>query len=96
MASEITVAVNGALGRMGSTVLTAAALESGVTPVGGADIAASSSSTVILGSSSSVPLASTLADLFKVVKPDVVVDFTNGEAAKNAIATCINARVRVV
>jgi len=96
MASEITVAVNGALGRMGSTVLTAAALESGVTPVGGADIAASSSSTVILGSSASVPLASTLADLFKVVKPDVVVDFTNGEAAKNAIATCINARVRVV
>ncbi|SVA01102.1 uncharacterized protein METZ01_LOCUS53956, partial [marine metagenome] len=39
MASEITVAVNGALGRMGSTVLTAAAHESGVTPVGGADIA---------------------------------------------------------
>ena len=96
MASEITVAVNGALGKMGSTVLTAAAFEHGVIPIGGADIAASSSSTVISGTSISVPLASSLSDLFKTVKPDVVVDFTNGEAAKSAIITCIDAGVRVV
>jgi len=96
MASEITVAVNGALGKMGSTVLTAAAFEPGVTPIGGADIAASSSSTVVSGTSISIPLASSLSDLFKTVKPDVVVDFTNGEAAKSAIITCIDAGVRVV
>ena len=76
MASEITVAVNGALGKMGSTVLTAVALEPGVIPIGGADIAASSCSTVVSGTSISVPLAPSLSDLFKIVKPDVVVDFT--------------------
>ena len=94
--TEITVAVNGALGRMGSTVLSAAAAENGVTPVGGADIAASSDSLTISGTSVSVPLASGLAELFQTVKPDVVVDFTNGEAAKQAIITCIKAGVRVV
>ena len=96
MASEITVAVNGALGKMGSTVLTAAALEPGVIPIGGADIAASSSSIVVSGTTISVPLAPSLSDLFKISKPDVVVDFTNGEAAKSAIITCIDAGVRVV
>jgi 4-hydroxy-tetrahydrodipicolinate reductase len=96
MAPEITVAVNGALGRMGSTVLSAAAAEKGVTPVGGADIAASSDSVTISGTSVSVPLASGLRELFQTVKPDVVVDFTNGEASKDAIITCINAGVRVV
>lgn len=96
MSSEITVAVNGALGRMGSTVLTAAAAEDGVTPVGGADIAASSNSVTISGTSLSVPLAPNLTELFNRVKPDVVVDFTNGEAAKDSIITCIEAGVRVV
>jgi len=93
---EITVAVNGALGRMGSTVLSAAVAEDGVTPVGGVDIAASADSVTVSGTSVSVPLASSLPELFRIVKPDVIVDFTNGEAAKQAIITCINAGVRVV
>jgi 4-hydroxy-tetrahydrodipicolinate reductase len=96
MSPDITVAVNGALGRMGSTVLSAAAAEEGVTPVGGADIAATSDSVTIFGTSVSVVLAPSLSDFFQTVKPDVVVDFTNGEAAKQAIITCINAGVRVV
>jgi 4-hydroxy-tetrahydrodipicolinate reductase len=96
MSPEITVAVNGALGRMGSTVLAAAAAETGVTPVGGADIAASTNLVTISGTSVSVPLAPSLTELFATVKPDVVVDFTNGEAAKEAILTCIDAGVRVV
>ena len=96
MSPEITVAVNGALGRMGSTVLSAAAAEHGVTPVGGADMAASSDSVTILGTSMSVPLAPSITELFAITKPDVVVDFTNGEAAKESILTCIAAGVRVV
>ncbi len=96
MSPEITVAVNGALGRMGSTVLVAASAEHGVTPVGAADIAASSNSVTISGTSTSVPLAPGLTELFDIVKPDVVVDFTNGEAAKEAILTCINSGVKVV
>ena len=96
MSPEIKVAVNGALGRMGSTVLTAAAAENGVTPVGGADLAASSDTVTISGTSISVPLASDLSSLFAITKPDVVVDFTNGEAAKQAITACIEAGVGVV
>jgi 4-hydroxy-tetrahydrodipicolinate reductase len=96
MTPEITVAVNGALGRMGSTVLSAVAAEGGVTPVGGADIAATADTVTISGTSVSVPLAPGLSALFETVTPDVVVDFTNGEAATEAIITGIEAGVRVV
>ncbi len=96
MPTEITVAINGALGRMGSTVLSAAAAEDGVTPVGGADTAATSGTVTIPGTSVSVPLAPDLSSLFTDVKPDVVVDFTNGAAAREAINTCVEAGVRVV
>ena len=93
MSAEITVAVNGALGRMGSTVLSAVAAEDGAVPVGGADIAAVSNTVDVSGTSSSVPLAPSLSELFQTVTPDVVVDFTNGEAAKEAITTCISSGV---
>ena len=96
MSSEITVAVNGALGRMGSTVLTAAVAEDGVTPIGGVDIAASGDIIEIAGTSVSVRLTTSLDGLFESTKPDVVVDFTNGEGAKESILTCIDAGVRVV
>ena len=96
MSPEITVAVNGALGRMGSTVLAAVAAEDGVTPVGGADIAATADTVAIPGTSGSVPLAPALSTLFETVTPDIVVDFTNGEAAKEAITTCVEAGVKVV
>ena len=96
MSAEITVAVNGALGRMGSTVLSAVAAEDGAVPVGGADIAAVSNTVDVSGTSSSVPLAPSLSELFQTVTPDVVVDFTNGEAAKEAITTCISSGVKVV
>jgi 4-hydroxy-tetrahydrodipicolinate reductase len=96
MSTEITVAVNGAIGRMGSTVLAAIAAEAGLTPVGGSDIAATGKTVTIDGTSLSVPLSNSLAELFKTVTPDVVVDFTNGEAAKESIITCINNGVKIV
>ena len=60
MSSEITVVVNGALGRMGSTVLSAAVVESGITPIGGVDIAGNSNLVEIDGTSVTVPLATNL------------------------------------
>ena len=90
MSPGITVAVNGAIGRMGSTVLTAASTEDGVTPVGGADIVASGKTLTIVGTSTRIPLAQSLTELFRAVTPDVVIDFTSGEAAKESIITCIN------
>ncbi|MDA1278704.1 MAG: 4-hydroxy-tetrahydrodipicolinate reductase [Chloroflexi bacterium] len=96
MSPEITVAVNGALGRMGSTVLAAAASQDGIRPVGGADVVAATDTVTVSGTSITVPLAPNLQSLFQTIKPDVVVDFTNGEAASDAIVTCIEAGVRVV
>ena len=94
--SEITVAVNGVLGRMGDTVLNAVDQESGMMPVGGADLSAGKAKTVKTLSGAELPLASDLASLFKVSKPDVVVDFTNAEGGKSAMGTCIEHGVRCV
>ena len=87
--SEITVAVNGVLGRMGSTVLNAVEQEPGLIPVGGADPLADGAGTVKTANGLELPLAKDLATLFKAAKPDVVVDFTNAEGGKAAMLTCI-------
>ncbi len=93
---EITVAVNGVLGRMGDTVLNAVDQEPGIKPVGGADINAGNAKTVKTLTGAELPLASDLASLFEVAKPDVVVDFTNAEGGKSAMTTCIEHGVRCV
>lgn len=94
--SEITVAVNGVLGRMGSTVLNAVEQEPGMVPVGGADLFAGANTTVETASGNELPLAKDLEALFMTVKPDVVVDFTNAEGGTTAMRTCIASAVRCV
>lgn len=95
--TDIKVAVNGALGRMGFTVLNAVEQEDGMIPVGGVDIQATTSqATIDTDSGTQLPLAKELSELFKIVKPDVVVDFTNAEGAATAMRTCINHGVRCV
>ena len=94
--SEITVAVNGVLGRMGDTVLNAVEQEPGMVPVGGADVAAGSTKTVKTLDGTELPLASDLGSLFTVAKPDVVVDFTNAVGGKSAMQACIEHGVRCV
>ena len=94
--SEITVAVNGVLGRMGDTVLNAVDQEPGMVPVGGADVAAADAKTVKTLSGVELPVASDLESLFEITKPDVVVDFTNAVGGKSAMNTCIENNVRCV
>ena len=95
--AEIKVAVNGILGRMGSTVLGAVTDEPGMVPVGGADLAASAGTSIPLpDGSGSVPAFNNLSDLLESVEVDVVVDFTNGEAAAEAMRAAIENGVRVV
>ncbi len=94
--SEITVAVNGVLGRMGDTVLNAVEQEPGMVPVGGADVAAGSTKTVKTPDGAELPLASDLASLFEISKPDVVVDFTNAVGGKSAMDACIEHGVKCV
>ncbi len=93
---EITVAVNGVLGKMGSTVLGAVEQEPGLVPVGGADAMAGDLKTVSTPNGSELPLATDLASLFGSAKPNVVVDFTNAEGGSSAMRTCIEHDVRCV
>ena len=94
--SEIAVAVNGVLGRMGSTVLDAVEQEPGLIPVGGVDLFAGAKTTVATSGGVELPLVSDLYSLFAAVKPDVVVDFTNAEGGTTAMRTCIANGVRCV
>ena len=91
----IKVAVNGALGRMGQTVLGAVEADPVTIAVGGADSAASAD-TVEVPDGNPVPLAPTLAELLSKVDADVVVDFSNGAGAVEAMAAATGAGVRVV
>jgi 4-hydroxy-tetrahydrodipicolinate reductase len=91
----IKVAVNGALGRMGQTVLGAVEADPVTIAVGGADSAASADTVGVPGGNP-VPLAPTLAELLSKVDADVVVDFSNGAGAVEAMAAATGAGVRVV
>ena len=91
----IRVVVNGALGRMGQTVLSAVNDDPATTPVGGADRAASSD-TVSIPGGNPVVLATTLSELLQIVEADVVVDFSDGNGAVEAIEAATAAGVHVV
>lgn len=94
--ATIKVAVNGVLGRMGSTVLAAVSSAPDMTPAGGADIKAAAGVIARPDGKGTVPLAKDLGALISETRPDVVVDFTNGEAAAHAMKVALNAGVRVV
>jgi 4-hydroxy-tetrahydrodipicolinate reductase len=91
----IKVAVNGALGRMGQTVLGAIEADPATIAVGGADSAASADTVAVPGGNP-VPLSSTMADLLSKIDADVVVDFSNGPGAVQAMEAATVSGVRVV
>ena len=94
--TDITVAVNGVLGWMGSTVLNAVEQEPGMVPVGGADALAGNEKSVSTLGGEELPLAPNLDILFGIVTPDVVVDFTNAEGGNYAMRACVAHKVRCV
>ncbi len=81
---------------MGSTVLGAVEQEPGMIPVGGVDLFAGSKTMVETSSGAELPLATDLESLFAIVKPDVVVDFTNAEGGTAAMRSCVANGVRCV
>ena len=83
MSEQIRVAVQGALGRMGQEILATLAKEPDMLPVGGADHFAKGDTLALPGASGTIPLSTSLADV--IADADVVVDFTNGEGAADAI-----------
>ncbi len=94
--SSIKVVVNGALGRMGTTVLNAVAEQADMTPVGGVDAAAEPGGTVQTASGAEIPVTNDLEALIASVRPDVVVDFSNASGAVSAMRNCIANGVRCV
>ena len=85
MSEQIRVAVQGALGRMGQVFIATLAKEPDMLPVGGADKFAKEDSLALPGGSGTIPLSNSLSDV--IGDADVVVDFTNGEGAADAIDT---------
>ena len=79
--SQIKVAVNGALGRMGQQVMSAVIADPTLSLTCAADIKAEKDHIVVPGHSKRVPLLSDLTSLIEMYHPDVIVDFTVAGAA---------------
>lgn len=82
--SQITVAVNGALGRMGQQVMSAVIADPSFSLTCAADIKADKEYIVLPGHTQKIPLHSNLTALIELYHPDVVVDFTVAGAAINS------------
>ena len=89
---RISVVVNGALGKMGSTVISAVNGAEDMDLVGAVDIKSNKDKI----SENNLVIESDLEDLLKKSNPDVVVDFTNGESSKIAFHKCICRGISVV
>ena len=89
---RISVVVNGALGKMGSTVISAVNGAEDMDLVGAVDIKSNKDKI----SENNLVIESDLEDLLKKSNPDVVVDFTNGESSKIAFHKCISRGISVV
>lgn len=85
MTEQIRVAVQGALGRMGREIVATLAKEPDMLPVGGADKFATVDTLALPDGAGAIPISTSLADV--IGDADVVVDFTNGEGAADAIDT---------
>lgn len=82
--SQITVAVNGALGRMGQQVMNAVIADPSFRLTCAADIKADREYVVLPGYEKKIPLLPNLTTLIEMYHPDVVVDFTVAGVAINS------------
>ena len=92
--TSINVIVHGVLGKMGQEVLNAVCGADDLTPVGGADFAASDDDSIVTNNSLKIPVSN---DLEKVISnANVVVDFTNADGARNVISVAAANKVNCV
>jgi len=92
--SDIKVAINGILGKMGQSVLNATLNADGITPISGCDSEKFIKSDHINTSSGKVNLYSDLALALDNV--DVIVDFTNADVAREVISLAPSKKVHCV
>jgi 4-hydroxy-tetrahydrodipicolinate reductase len=92
----IKVAVYGALGRMGQTLVNALCREPDMQLVGAADIKAAENKLTLPDGSGTVPLSSKLDNILSAVKPEVVVDFSVAAAVMPAVRLSAERGVNLV
>lgn len=94
--SLIKVVVAGALGRVGSQMVTGLAADPALDLAGGADPAAIEEYRELPGGGGLIPITRTVEPLIGRVKPDVMVDFTHPSAVMDNVRTAIRLGVRPV
>ncbi len=91
----ISVAVFGALGKVGKEVLAAVSREEGLSLAAGVDQKAQNDH-ILLDNSHRVPLYKDLGDCLRDHKPQVMVDFSIADASMQAVRLCTAAGVHMV
>ena len=91
----IKVVVNGALGKMGQTIIATLKQEPGIEVVGGVDVRATEGK-IPLDAARSVPLSSNLESILTSTKPDVLVDFTVPAAVMGSVRITVKHGVNLV
>jgi 4-hydroxy-tetrahydrodipicolinate reductase len=92
----IKVAVYGALGRMGQTLVNALGAEADMQLVGAVDIKAVKDELPLPDGAGAVPLSRNLADIINAVRPEVVVDFSTASAVMPAVRLSAERGVNLV
>ncbi len=94
--ASIKVAVNGALGKMGTEVVSALCKEPDMLPVAAVDPRADRDSLTLPDGSGSILLSNDLGQAIKATSPDAVVDFTISDAVPGSARTATGAGVNMV
>ncbi|MGD9115807.1 MAG: 4-hydroxy-tetrahydrodipicolinate reductase [Dehalococcoidia bacterium] len=92
----IKVAVNGALGKMGQTLIAALYREPGMQPVGATDIKATQDHLTLPDGSGRIPLSKKLEPMLDSCQPEVVIDFSNAEAVMPLVKLAAEKGVNLV
>ncbi len=93
---NISVVVNGALGRMGQEVVKAVCREPGMQLVGATELEPATDSLPLPDGSGSVPLSADITRILGDLKPDVVVDFTTAKATMPLVWVAVERGVNLV
>ena len=92
--APIKAVVQGVSGKVGQEVLKALSAEADMEPVGGADVSITPGTLDLPDGSGSIPVSISLDDV--IGEAQVVIDFTNGDGATDAIRTAAPRKVNVV
>jgi 4-hydroxy-tetrahydrodipicolinate reductase len=93
---RVKVLVHGVLGKMGQEVLSAVCRDPELEAVAGVDIKRGPKDLLLPDGSRSIPLSVDLESALERCRPDVMVDFTNAEAAMPAVRVAVKCGVAIV